>query len=117
MKIKLSQLINNYRYYVIPVVYGGANYSMFAPPNSYINVLDFNSTKSLADYLLYLTKNPDEYKKYFEWKKYYRIIPPKERLICQLCEMANDKNSKSFENINEWYNNERRCPMKSIWHH
>ena len=39
---------------IVPVVLGGANYSEMAIPGSYINVFDFDSIKTLADYLLYL---------------------------------------------------------------
>jgi alpha-1,3-fucosyltransferase len=36
---------------VVPVVYGGANYSLYAPPHSYINLDDFQSVDHLAQYL------------------------------------------------------------------
>jgi alpha-1,3-fucosyltransferase len=34
---------------VVQVVYGGADYSHYAPPHSYINIADFKSPKALAD--------------------------------------------------------------------
>ena len=43
---------------IVPVVMGGGNYSRDAPEYSVINVKDFPSTKALADYLTYLTRNP-----------------------------------------------------------
>ena len=36
---------------VVPVVYGGANYSRYAPPYSYINVDDFTSIEQLGQHL------------------------------------------------------------------
>ena len=36
---------------VVPVVYGGANYSLYAPPHSYINVDDFQSVEQLGEHL------------------------------------------------------------------
>ena len=36
---------------VVPVVYGGANYSRYAPPHSYINVDDFTSIEQLGQHL------------------------------------------------------------------
>ncbi|CAL4240892.1 unnamed protein product, partial [Meganyctiphanes norvegica] len=36
---------------VVPVVMGGADYKLKAPPHSYIDALDFQSPKHLADYL------------------------------------------------------------------
>ena len=46
----------------MPVVLGGANYERFAPPNSYINVADFDSPKHLANYLIYLDQHPVSHK-------------------------------------------------------
>jgi hypothetical protein len=34
-----------------------ADYTQYAPPNSYVNVADFATIKELADYLLLLDKN------------------------------------------------------------
>lgn len=50
---------------VIPIVYGGADYTEYAPPNSYINVADFPSPKALAEYLLLLDSNDALYMNYF----------------------------------------------------
>ena len=63
------------------------NYAALLPPKSYIDVSDFKSAKDLANYLLYLDTNTDEYLKYFEWKKSWFVDhrPP----ICALCEALN----------------------------
>lgn len=47
---------------------GGADYTEHAPPQSYINVLDYESPKDLADYLIHLANNREEYEAYFWWK-------------------------------------------------
>ena len=47
---------------------GGADYKEHAPPQSYINVLDYESPKDLADYLIHLANNREEYEAYFWWK-------------------------------------------------
>ena len=44
----------------------GVNYAALLP---YIDVSDFKTAKELANYLLYLDTNTEEYLKYFEWKK------------------------------------------------
>jgi alpha-1,3-fucosyltransferase len=82
---------------VVPVVYGGANYSLYAPPHSYINVDDFDTIEQLGEHLRcstvrtrvrflsrnskitrfwcsrYLIANPGEYLKYFWWKDFYSV--------------------------------------------
>ena len=49
-------------------VMGGANYTDHAPPGSYINVLDYESPKELAEHLMHLANNEEEYMAYFWWK-------------------------------------------------
>ena len=56
------------------MVLGGKSprdYAKLLPPNSYINVEDFESPKKLAEYLIFLDKNATEYNKYHKWKKEY----------------------------------------------
>lgn len=36
---------------------------------------DFDSPKSLADYLYFLIQNTDEYMKYFYWRKSWAVVP------------------------------------------
>ena len=51
----------------MPVVYGAADYKDFAPPHSYINILDFPTIEKLVDYLKYLDSNDTAYNEYFAW--------------------------------------------------
>ncbi|XP_050048919.1 alpha-(1,3)-fucosyltransferase C-like [Dermacentor andersoni] len=69
---------------MVPVVMGGANYSAVAPPGSYINFAHFRTARELGAYLLKLQGNPQEYKRYFEWKKHYYIERPS--FGCTTCE-------------------------------
>ena len=50
---------------LVPVVFGGANYSRYALPGTFINARDFNSLKELADYLHYLNSNDTAYNEFF----------------------------------------------------
>ena len=52
----------------IIAVMGGANYTSRAPPKSYINVLDFENPKKLAEFLIQLADDEEEYQSYFWWK-------------------------------------------------
>ena len=53
---------------IVPVVMGGADYKKRAPPKSFIDVMDFESPGHLAEFLLELDRNDDEYLSYFWWK-------------------------------------------------
>ena len=54
--------------YILFAVMGGANYTTRAPPKSYINVLDFENPKQLAEFLIQLANDEEEYQSYFWWK-------------------------------------------------
>lgn len=68
---------------LIPVVYGGADYSKFLPPRSYINAQDFGTAKELADYLIALVTDKDAYLSYFWWQDFYTAT--KENGYANLC--------------------------------
>ena len=55
---------------VIPVVWGAPEACDFTPGGreSCINALDYENPVELANYLLKLDKNPEEYLKYFRWR-------------------------------------------------
>lgn len=102
------------QYNVVPIVYGAANYTNFAPPNSYINALDFESPKELANYLLNLKEKHSEYVKYFRWKKYYEIQTSNDNVMCDLCRLVHETSNitKIYKNIFAWYSSERQCPIQ-----
>ena len=84
----------------VALLMGGLNYAEILPPYSYISVSDFKSAKELANYLLYLDTNTNEYLKYFKWKNTWFVDyrPP----ICGLCEALNDpKMTQSMINLDE----------------
>ncbi len=86
---------------VIPVVYGGSNYSYFAPPHTYIEVNDFSDTNKLATYLKFLMENPEEYVKFFWWLDYYSIS--NDELFCDICKITHyrtkGKQSRYYRSI------------------
>lgn len=100
-----EKLFNNMKQYIVPVVYGGADYNRFAPPHSYINANDFASAKDLAEYLLHLDKNPSEYIKYFWWKDHYEISSVSS--FCHLCMKLHEPSfatkTEVYGNIKEWW--------------
>ena len=53
----------------VPIYLGAPNIEDFAPGDkSFINVDDFNSPKSLAEYIKQLDQNDESYLEYFDWK-------------------------------------------------
>jgi alpha-1,3-fucosyltransferase len=56
---------------MIPVVFGGANYSAIAPPHSYIDAAEFESPRALARYLKLLDSDDARFNEYFWWREFY----------------------------------------------
>jgi len=103
---------------IIPVVLGAAEYKNRAPPKSYINVLDYQSPKELAEFLLKLSADEEEYLSYFWWKRYYTVhINERERAakaMCRLCEKLNEApvQEKSYPSLGWWWWQEGHCTSK-----
>ena len=95
----------------VPVVFGAADYTAYAPPHSYIHVGDFKSPKELADYLLLLDKNDALYRRYFEWRKEWKVIRRPKIGFCQLCQKLNDLTEpyKIYEDISKWWLDDAPC--------
>nr|XP_012217622.1 PREDICTED: alpha-(1,3)-fucosyltransferase C-like [Linepithema humile]XP_012217623.1 PREDICTED: alpha-(1,3)-fucosyltransferase C-like [Linepithema humile]XP_012217624.1 PREDICTED: alpha-(1,3)-fucosyltransferase C-like [Linepithema humile]XP_012217625.1 PREDICTED: alpha-(1,3)-fucosyltransferase C-like [Linepithema humile] len=109
-----EKLMNPLRYNVIPVVYGGANYSQFAPPNSYVNALDFENPKKLATYLKYLSQDLRRYQSFLQWKKYYRVNMETKRTVCTLCEVLHKQNQpKMYPILSDWYA-KNKCSIQTL---
>uniref|UniRef100_U5EV02 Fucosyltransferase n=1 Tax=Corethrella appendiculata TaxID=1370023 RepID=U5EV02_9DIPT len=104
-----EKLFNILDQYVIPVVYGGADYRKFAPPHSYINANDFQSPEHLAKYLLYLTENQEEYLKYFWWKSHYKVVS--KIRYCNLCKALHQSKEKKimYADIKSWWYSNDEC--------
>ncbi|EFX84186.1 hypothetical protein DAPPUDRAFT_4136, partial [Daphnia pulex] len=57
----------------VPVVYGGADYSLYLPAGSYVDARDFESPQSLADHLKKLMSDDRLYLKHFTWRRNYVV--------------------------------------------
>lgn len=104
---------------IVPVVLGGANYSEMAIPGSYINVFDFDSIKTLADYLLYLDKNDTAYMEYFAWRKLYMVdgylnganFNKHYPWTCDICAKAQNPKRKSYKRISDFRDPSTHCGL------
>ncbi|XP_075982446.1 alpha-(1,3)-fucosyltransferase C-like [Anticarsia gemmatalis] len=94
------------QHYTVPIVLGGANYSRFLPPGSYIDARKLNASQVAAE-MYKAIKDPAEYEKYFQWHNYYEYeASSKNPDVCQLCKILNEEADKrsSYKNLLEWWN-------------
>jgi alpha-1,3-fucosyltransferase len=114
---KFFELLN---YDIIPIVYGGANYSQLAPFHSYINALDF-TPETLAQYLKILDANDTLYNEYFWWKDHYRIESGVEQMarhgFCDLCKKLHqdDGVTKYYPELLTDWNPDTVCKQIESW--
>ncbi|KAK4472680.1 hypothetical protein MN116_003910 [Schistosoma mekongi] len=98
---------------VIPVVMGASKQELVrsAPPNSFIHIDDFNSTKELADYLYYLDKNKTAYNEYFKWYN-HGIVDFNTYTDCRFCMLAHEIDNFEYpywyKDVNQWRDDQCR---------
>ncbi|XP_046457101.1 alpha-(1,3)-fucosyltransferase C-like [Daphnia pulex] len=97
----------------VPIVFGGADYKLIAPPHSFIDALSFNP-KELADHLLKLEKDEKHYFRHFWWKDVYKVHSGygelASRPFCDLCEKLNSNlPRKIYRNLDDWWYNNTKC--------
>ncbi|ESO91053.1 hypothetical protein LOTGIDRAFT_122340 [Lottia gigantea] len=104
----------------VPIVTGSKGYEKVAPSHSYINADDFQSSKSLSDYLLYLAKNEAKYNEYLSWTNKYDIygeIAGRRKFWCDLCEALHDTDrpSQVYRDLNGWVQDDMPdCPQFTV---
>ena len=83
---------------LVPIVLGGADYAKIAPPHSFINALDYQDPKDLANYLNYLISNKTAYNEYFQWTSHFNVYKNTDenfsRAMCQACAALNENPPK-----------------------
>ncbi|XP_030381072.1 alpha-(1,3)-fucosyltransferase C [Scaptodrosophila lebanonensis] len=105
-----EKLYRALQHYVIPVVFGGANYTRFLPPYSYIDAENFKSVDDLARHLQLVANDGREYVRYFWWRRYYQLtyISP----FCALCAHLHSPGARYrtqfYDNIEAWWLNSCR---------
>ncbi|XP_035277051.1 4-galactosyl-N-acetylglucosaminide 3-alpha-L-fucosyltransferase 9-like [Anguilla anguilla] len=93
----------------VPIVLGPSrqNYENFVPGDAFIHVDDFPSPKELADHILILDKNEDQYHRYFEWRRHFKVDKTGAFIIgtCLACNYIRTHRNeyKVINNLNTWY--------------
>nr|CAJ42062.1 alpha 1,3-fucosyltransferase [Drosophila simulans] len=98
---------------VIPVVFGGADYSRILPPHSYVDANRFKSVEELAQYMKLVVADPDLYVSYFWWRSHYRLAYSSP--FCDLCAKlhapAFGHKTQFYDDIQSWWFNS--CRLQS----
>ncbi|XP_017009342.2 alpha-(1,3)-fucosyltransferase C [Drosophila takahashii] len=98
---------------IIPVVFGGADYSRILPPHSYIDANRFETVAGLAQYLNFVGGDPAEYVSYFWWRRHYRLASSSP--FCDLCARLHAPGfgykTQSYGDIQSWWFNS--CRLES----
>ncbi|XP_050551674.1 alpha-(1,3)-fucosyltransferase C-like [Spodoptera frugiperda] len=92
--------------YAVPIVFGGANYSRFLPPGSYINARELSASQ-VANLIFKAMNNPKIYEDYFRWHNHYNYVKtPPNHDICKLCQILNEDGGKhsSYKHFRTWWN-------------
>lgn len=104
-----EKTFNVMKNYVVPVVYNGANTSRFLPPHSFIDANEFKTVNDLVKYLKFLSNNPEEYAKFFWWKKYYVVQNNPYFDLSKICKKLNkidlSATKKVYNDLKSWFVN------------
>lgn len=99
---------------IVPVVLGAANYSVIAPPGSYIDALGFETPRDLLDYLEIVANNFTLYYSYLHWKTMYKVHRWTDYNFCQLCNKLQEQElnfTTDDENLTEWWIDVLSCHL------
>jgi alpha-1,3-fucosyltransferase len=113
-------------YDIVPVVLGLGDYSYYIPKSAYINALDFESPRHLAEYLNYLDRNKTAYNEYFEWKRYiksdYPSRPRHNGFLCEMCIQLHLEDTlgyvkqKRLVDLDQSFGLQKKCKMGRLHH-
>jgi hypothetical protein len=80
------------KYNIVPIVFRAFDHENYVPKSSFIEAFKFASVRKLADYLMHLDANQDDYMSYFNWKRYANFgnanIDPSFGTVSLLCDIC-----------------------------
>jgi hypothetical protein len=88
------------------------------PYNSYIDVFNFSTPQSLANYLKTVGSDVNKYNSYFDWDKNYCSRELNRYFLCGLCKKLNTNSISKFytkSELNEWWYKQANCRKNIIF--
>ncbi|XP_033751061.1 alpha-(1,3)-fucosyltransferase C-like [Pecten maximus] len=85
---------------------GGLN-SLYLPPGSFIDTIDYLGPDKLGQFLNYLSKNETLFLRYFEWRRHYKASLDIFQSFCELCKRmhkpgVNTRYRRVYKDIHGW---------------
>ncbi|KAI5639837.1 glycosyltransferase family 10 (fucosyltransferase) c-term domain-containing protein [Phthorimaea operculella] len=114
-----EKLLSALQHDVVPVVFGGADYSRYLPPGSYLDAREY-SPMALAAHIHQIMLTPKLYRKFFRWKKYYTYEDSSSQNLCSVCEALNNRTkfekTSVYHDFRKWWNGESIPPDCRSWY-
>ncbi|XP_033740132.1 alpha-(1,3)-fucosyltransferase C-like isoform X2 [Pecten maximus] len=94
---------------IIPITRGiGDLYSLYLPPASFINSVDFNGIDQLGRFLNYVRKNETLYSEYFKWRTNYQARFDAYSSFCELCKRMHKPDvytryRRIYTDVHQWW--------------
>ncbi|KAG6448927.1 hypothetical protein O3G_MSEX005766 [Manduca sexta] len=104
-----EKVLHGYNNYAVPIVYGGANYSRFLPPGSYINAREMHPYR-LALKIRQVISNRNLFMSYFTWTNLYKVTTSEVKVqhpLCHFCEALHSnrvQKAPAMKNFRFWWN-------------
>lgn len=109
---------------MVPILLAGLSANDYnngvLPPNSYLDVRNFSSPKSLAAYINYLNRNDEILMSYHAWRSKYNVIPYTSQkgspFLCEICNALHDPKllKPTFLNWTTFYKATRLCNERYV---
>ncbi|XP_047996083.1 alpha-(1,3)-fucosyltransferase C-like [Leguminivora glycinivorella] len=110
-----EKVLTPLQHYTVPIVFGGANYSRFLPPGSYLDALELGVKRLAARMAVIIddhrTGNGSLYYDFFRWRNHYRFRASYQTEgMCNVCKLLNDPTALSettvYTYFSDWWMSE-----------
>ncbi|KAG8195152.1 hypothetical protein JTE90_023329 [Oedothorax gibbosus] len=108
-----EKFFNVFNYNIVPVVFGGANYSNLAPKGSFVDATKYPQPKLLAEVLIEIANNETIYTEYLTKKFSFRAyLDP---WMCKLCNKLHSyKENSTLKDVSKWLDQDSQCNKWNI---